>query len=153
MPQFSYKSFAQLSTLELHTIYALRAKVFVVEQHCPYQDIDGTDITCFHLQLLNNQNLIAYARVIPPDDNHNYCKIGRVLTAPEQRGKSFGRAIMQEAIVCCKKLYMHADIVISAQAYLVAFYQSFGFIIEGKPYDEDGIPHVQMRLSSVLSTQ
>ena len=153
MPNFSYKSFAQLSTIELHTIYALRAKVFVVEQHCPYQDVDGIDITCFHLQLLETEVLIAYARIIPPDEEHNYCKIGRVLSAPEYRGKNYGRAIMQEAIACCKKYYMHSDIVISAQAYLVAFYQSFGFLIEGKPYDEDGIPHVQMRLTSMLSTQ
>ncbi len=153
MPNFSYKSFAQLSTFELHAIYALRAKVFVVEQHCAYQDVDGTDTTCFHLQLLEKETLIAYARIIPPNEEHTYCKIGRVVSGPEYRGKNYGRAVMQEAIAACKKFYMHADIVISAQAYLVAFYQSFGFLIEGKPYDEDGIPHVQMRLTSMLSTQ
>ncbi len=142
----SIKTFDQLSTTELHAIYFLRAQVFVVEQNCAYQDVDSVDLTAHHLQIYENTNLVGYARIIAPDSHHHYSKIGRVVSAPNKRNQAIGKQIMHSAIAFCFTTYAQTPIVISAQQYLLKFYEAFGFVAEGDGYLEDNIPHQQMRL-------
>lgn len=140
--------FHDLTREELYAIMAARQSVFVVEQDCPYLDADGIDAECWHLLgLAPNDTVLAYLRIIPPGARYAEPSIGRVLTTAEGRGKGFGRALMEEGIARLRSLYPNAPIRISAQQYLEAFYYSLGFRPVSEPYDEDGIPHVEMLCS------
>ncbi len=147
--------FKGLTHAELYALMAARQSVFVVEQYCPYLDADGLDLECWHLLgLAPEGHLLAYLRVIPPGCRYEEPSIGRVLTTTEGRGQGFGRALMEEGIACLRTLYPNAPIRISAQRYLEAFYTSLGFYPVSEPYDEDGIPHVEMlnqALDSVMA--
>jgi ElaA protein len=138
------KSFNELSPTELYKILRLRNEVFVVEQNCPYQDADNKDLKCHHLMLLKNDELMAYARLVPPGLSFPQMSIGRVVTSPKARGTGAGRILMNMAIEQCYKFFGAGSIQIGAQAYLVSFYGSLGFKEVGEIYDEDGIPHIDM---------
>lgn len=140
--------FSELQNLEIHQLYLLRAKVFVVEQNCPYLDVDDYDLLSHHVLVREMGKLAAYCRIIPPGKKYAEASIGRVVVDPGFRGKQYGRDLMNFSMLECRKLYPAHDIVISAQSYLLDFYISLGFVIEGEPYDEDDIPHRQMRLSN-----
>lgn len=140
-------SFEQLSTSELYAILRLRSEVFVVEQNCPYQDLDNKDQASHHLAGYINDSLACYARILPPGIAYtNYSSIGRVISAPAFRRTGAGRLLMPEAIRLTKQMYPTHQIKIGAQLYLLDFYQSFGFEPIGASYLEDNIPHISMIL-------
>ena len=137
--------FEALGVQRLYELLALRSEVFVVEQHCVFQDIDGLDPQTLHLLGEREGRLLAYARLIPPGVKSADCLIGRVVTAPAARGGGTGRALMAEAIARCEQLWPGQAISLHAQAHLERFYAGFGFVPVGEPYIEDGIPHIEMR--------
>lgn len=139
--------FESLSTAELYDILRLRAEVFVVEQECPYQDLDNKDQLAFHLLGRNESSLCCYARLLPPGVNYPEASIGRVVTSSSARRGGFGRLLLKESIRQCQILWPGKGITISAQQYLERFYQEFEFTTESEPYSEDGIPHIRMHRS------
>jgi ElaA protein len=143
---FICKPFDELTTAELYTLLQLRSEVFVVEQNCVYQDIDGYDQKAMHLLMYLNDELIAYSRLIPPGIKYESASIGRVVTRDSARGSGHGKALMESAMGHSKEIWPEAGLTISAQAYLEEFYQSLGFITESEPYMEDDIPHIQMHV-------
>jgi ElaA protein len=140
----SVKSFQELSNAELYSILRLRSEVFVVEQNCPYQDLDNKDQKCFHLMLYDGNFLVAYCRLLPAGISYQEISIGRVISAPSYRGKGVGKIVMQLGIQFCEQLFGSAPIRIGAQVYAKGFYSALGFMEEGEEYLEDDIPHVEM---------
>ena len=134
----------ELSAVELYVLLKMRVDVFVVEQNCPYPELDGKDADALHLRLLQAGELIAAARIFAPTDKDAPAKIGRVVVSPDHRGKRLGDAVMREAISVCEERYPQAPIYLSAQSHLSRFYGSFGFEPTSEEYLEDGIPHVDM---------
>ena len=138
------KKFDELSVRELYSILRLRNEVFVIEQNCIYQDTDNIDQDAYHLMGWENNNLVAYTRIIPPANENSEPAIGRVVTAPGERGKGMGRQLMEESIRHVYLLFGNRPIRIGAQVYLRKFYGELGFLPEGEPYLEDGIEHIHM---------
>ncbi|HXH02094.1 MAG TPA: GNAT family N-acetyltransferase [Candidatus Competibacteraceae bacterium] len=139
--------FLPFDALDIHTLYellALRQAVFVVEQECPYLDADGVDKLCHHLLGWRCGRLVACLRVVPPEVKYAEPSIGRVLTAPDERHSGLGRTLLAEGLRRTRELYPGQRVRISAQAYLQRFYKEFGFRVVSEPYDEDGIPHIEM---------
>ena len=134
-----------MTALEWHRVLALRAQVFVVEQNCAYQDPDGKDVVSYHLLMESGEELVAYARLVPPDVSYAEAAIGRVVTSQTVRGKGWGKALMEIAIAQTQKKFEVNEICISAQSYLLKFYSDLGFVAEGEEYLEDDIPHWKMR--------
>lgn len=146
-----WHTFGELSGDELYEILALRQRVFVVEQRCAYLDADGRDRSSLHLcGRTRAGGLAAYLRLLPPGRNFAGPSIGRVITAPEFRGKGTGRALMAEGIRRAAELYPGFPLTVAAQVHLEGFYRSLGFIPSGPPFDDDGIPHVTMVRSSAV---
>ncbi|NOU50841.1 GNAT family N-acetyltransferase [Pseudoalteromonas sp. JBTF-M23] len=144
--QWWVKAFSDLDTNMLFELLKARVDVFVVEQQCPYPELDETDrhSDTKHLILIKHDNICAYARVY--EKSASECAIGRVLIVKSERGKGLAKALMCKALEVCEAHFPERDIVLSAQVYLVAFYRSLGFICQGNEYLEDGIPHQDMRL-------
>ena len=142
-----FKKFDELSAAELYAILQLRNEVFVVEQNCPYQDADGKDPKSWHLAGWDEENLVAYTRIIPPGISYKEASIGRVVTSPRYRGTGAGRELMIQSISRTLSQFQCTEIKIGAQLYLTKFYQSLGFIQTSEEYLEDGIPHIEMVLS------
>ena len=141
------KHFDQLSINELYEILALRAEVFVVEQNCPYQDLDGKDKKAIHVLGMQNNNIVAYARILENGMVYkNYSAIGRIVTHNSIRGKGYGDQLVRSAIEATKSSFPSTPIKISAQAHLEKFYNGLGFIFTGEAYLEDNIPHIGMVL-------
>ncbi|PHN07259.1 GNAT family N-acetyltransferase [Flavilitoribacter nigricans] len=146
---FECLPFYELTLDQLYELMALRQAIFVVEQDCPYLDADGKDQPAHHLLAYNQQReMVAYTRLLAPGISYDqYASIGRVITRASERRTGLGRRLMQESIAQCRKLYPDAGIKISAQCYLIEFYESFGFRSVGESYLEDGIPHISMILA------
>ena len=142
------KSFEELTTLELYALLQLRNEVFIVEQNCPYLDVDGKDLKSYHLMAWKEDRLIAYTRLIPPGISYDEASIGRVVNSPSVRGSGIGKELMELSIQKVYELFGRQDIVIGAQLYLKKFYSDLGFIQEGDVYLEDNIEHIHMRLKS-----
>ncbi len=140
------KKFEALTTAELYTIMQLRNEVFVVEQNCVYQDADNKDQRSLHLCGWDGENLVAYTRIIPPDIPFKTARIGRVVTAPKYRKTGAGKLLMEASISKAYSEFNCSEIKVSAQVYLIKFYESFGFIRSTEAYLEDGIPHIEMIL-------
>jgi ElaA protein len=138
------KTFQELSTQELYNLLQLRSEVFVVEQDCVYQDVDGKDHKALHVLGYNNKRLVAYTRVFQPGDYFEEASIGRVVVKESQRQHKFGYDIMNASIKAVQQKYKISKIRISAQTYLKSFYNSLGFNEVGEEYLEDGIPHINM---------
>ena len=141
--------FDELSPRELHDIYQARLAVFVVEQKCAFQDVDGVDPACWHLTGRGGGNssdgpILAYARLVPPGVKYDEPSIGRVLTTAPGRRQGAGRELMREAVARATALWPGRALRIGAQRYLEGFYGSFGFVTASEPYDEDGILHIEM---------
>lgn len=142
--------FEGLSLADLYAVLQLRSAVFVVEQSCLFQDMDGLDSACHHLlgQDASGQ-LLAYARLVPKGQAFADASVGRVVTAPAGRGRalgySLGHELMAKACAELTALWGLQPIRIGAQAHLQAFYAQHGFVADGTGYTEDGIPHVEMR--------
>ena len=144
MLDIKVKSFKELTKQELYSLLKLRAEVFVVEQNCIYQDIDGKDEKALHILGFKNDKLIAYTRVFKPGDYFENASIGRVLVIKNERHLKYGNRIMKQSIQAIKNNYNETTIKISAQCYLNNFYNNLGFIAVGTQYLEDGIPHILM---------
>jgi ElaA protein len=138
------KEFKNLTPHELYAILQLRTEVFVVEQNCVFQDMDGKDDYCHHIMGWNGDKLIATSRIVPPGIAYEFPSIGRIVTSPAARGRSAGKELVNKSISALNKLYGDSTIRIGAQLYLKKFYESFGFEQSGDVYDEDGIDHIQM---------
>ena len=136
--------FAELTPQHVHDLYRLRAAVFVVEQNCVFQDVDGVDPQCFHLLGYSQGTLLAYCRFVPAGIKFPEPSIGRVITAPAVRRTGMGRVLMAEAMKHAARLWPGQQIRIGAQAHLERFYNDFGFTKSSEPYDEDGIIHIEM---------
>ena len=143
---FVFKHFENLSTDELYKLLQLRARIFIVEQNCPYLDLDDKDRTSLHLLGYENQNLVAYSRILPPGICYEEASIGRVIVDKTFRGKNAGKELMQKSIDLTLSAFNTNRIVISAQQYLEKFYKDLGFVTESEAYMEDFIPHIKMRL-------
>ena len=139
---------SEMTALEWHRVLALRAEVFVVEQNCAYQDPDGKDVVSYHILMESGEELVAYARLLPPGVSYPEASIGRVVSSPRVRGLGWGKALMEVAIAQTQKQFGTNEICISAQSYLLKFYQDLGFVAEGEEYLEDDIPHFKMRMKS-----
>ena len=138
------KPFDSLTAREICNILALRQEVFIVEQNCPYVDIDGKDNNCHHLMGLYQDKLCAYLRIVPPGLIFDELSLGRIVTAGSIRGQGVGRLLMHEGLQQAFAIFGQQPIRIAAQQYLLDFYRSFEFRVVSEPYDEDGIPHVLM---------
>jgi ElaA protein len=138
------KLFEELTTAELYAILRLRSEVFVVEQNCPYLDLDNKDQKCHHLMLYDEDRLAAYCRLLPAGISYSEISIGRVISAPSHRGTGVGKKVMQLGIGYCEELFGTGPIRIGAQVYAKPFYEALGFVEEGEEYLEDDIPHVEM---------
>lgn len=151
---FIQKSFQELSLRELHDILKLRQDVFIVEQACIYPDLDGLDEESIHVIGVDTDTggLLAYARILPPGLKYEEVAIGRVLTHPSARGTGLGRTLMIKCLEACRAHYPDHGVKISAQEYLEKFYLSLGFETTSAPYDDDGIMHIDMLLSSSHTT-
>ncbi|MBZ5857380.1 GNAT family N-acetyltransferase [Flavihumibacter profundi] len=140
------KSFEHLTVHELYQLLRLRSEVFVVEQNCVFLDMDNKDQDCWHLLGWKGHLLAASTRLVPPGIAYDEMSIGRVVSSPQVRGEGIGRALMEESITACYKLFGNNPIRIGAQLYLEKFYSSLGFKAAGEIYLEDGIKHVEMLL-------
>lgn len=139
-----WRSWQELSTQELYDLIQLRLAVFSVEQDCPYQDCDDLDQEALHLLAYQDSKLVGYLRLFESAERfQGNASIGRVSCCPSQRGKGFGKQLMQAAIDKSDQQFKKA-IVISAQAYLRDFYHEFGFEVASEIYLEDGIEHIKM---------
>lgn len=142
---FQVASFPELNTTQLYELLRLRSAIFVVEQDCVYQDIDGEDPKALHILGYFGMELVAYARCFPPGDFFKEAAIGRILTHPVYRGRRFGHQLVERAILAVKESYETEEIKISAQQYLIQFYRHHGFYEVGEGYLEDNIPHIAMK--------
>ena len=138
------KAFDELTLKELYAILALRTDVFVVEQECPYPEVDGKDVQSYHLFAQENGEIVAYLRILPSGLSYDEVSIGRVVIRASHRGQGLGRPMMQQAIDYIVRVLKEDRIKIGAQAYLEDFYASLGFEQVSEVYLEDGIPHMDM---------
>ncbi len=141
-PLLHKKTFPELTVDELYELLRVRSQVFVVEQNCVYQDLDGDDQRSIHLWLTQDDKVVALARVCPAGTHLTEISIGRVITT--ERGKGYGRIIMQKAIHAAVEHFHARRIDIEAQLYAKGFYESVGFRQSSDSFMLDGIPHIRM---------
>ena len=139
------KPWEQLSRKEINDIFSLRSEVFIVEQECAYQDVDGRDPEADHLLLYENNILCGYTRIFSKNTYFKEASFGRTVVKKTHRGKGYGHVLVKESIKYLKNKNEN-PIKISAQLYLKKFYLSYGFIPTGDEYLEDNIPHTAMFL-------
>ncbi|MBK9108804.1 MAG: GNAT family N-acetyltransferase [Saprospiraceae bacterium] len=139
------KHFNQLKLDELYGIIQLRLEVFVLEQNCPYQDLDGKDPHCYHVIGKQGEQIVAGSRLVPPGISYDgYSSIGRVVSHKNFRRTGAGKLIMKQSLAYSESFFPDTAVKISAQSYLIPFYESFGFECMGEEYLEDNIPHTAM---------
>lgn len=138
------KKFNELTLEELYEILKLRSEVFVVEQNCIYNDIDGKDLTSSHIMIKENGKIKAYLRALQPGVSYEDASLGRVLVSPDARGKGYAKAIVTKGVEYISNNFNTTKITIGAQEYLKNFYSEIGFKPISEVYDEDGIPHLDM---------
>ena len=149
---WSKKEFNDLSVNELYAILKARVDVFIVEQACPFPEIDNYDQQSLHICLKNKDEILAYVRLLPKNSKYKEASIGRVLVVKEHRGKGYAETIMKEAINHIFNEWKDEAILIQAQHYLVKFYSSLGFKQITEIYLEDDIPHVDMILTNAKNS-
>ncbi len=148
--------FEELSNTHLYQLIKLRIDVFVVEQTCPYPELDNKDTlpgTCHLLGFSDNGTLVAYSRLLAPGTSYENASIGRVVTLASARGNRLGHDLIEEAIAHCNALWPGQDIDIGAQHHLIDFYAQHGFQAISEPYLEDDIPHINMRCSLLTASE
>lgn len=138
------KTFEELTKQELYNLLQLRSEVFVVEQDCVYQDMDGKDEKALHVLGFKEDKIVAYTRIFKPGLYFDESSIGRVVVAKNERKYKYGYDIMEASIEAIKHHFKTSLIKISAQCYLKKFYSNLGFNIIGEEYLEDDIPHIAM---------
>ena len=137
------KRFDDLTNKELYDALRLRVDIFVVEQTCPYPEIDGKDQESLHLMYKENGKIVAYARILPPGSSFDEASIGRIIVAESHRGTGLGHELLDQAIKASLAEY-NQPIKIGAQAYLEKYYEAAGFKTVSDVYLEDDIPHIDM---------
>lgn len=142
--QVIVKQTAALTSLELLAILKERVKVFVVEQQCPYQEVDDDDDQAYHVMLMENQQIVGYSRIMVSPDG---VRFGRVLVPKAQRHRKLGRQLVATTLAEIKQRFPGQPVKIGAQNYLRTFYESFGFKATSAVYLEDDIPHIDMLLN------
>ena len=140
--QLLIKHFNELTADELYEILAARAEVFVVEQNCAYQDLDGIDKNAYHVYYKENGKIVAYLRVIDKGERLDEVSIGRVISLKRRCG--LGSALMREGLRVAKEKFGATKVKVGAQLYAKPFYESVGFKQISGEYLEDGIPHIYM---------
>ncbi|WP_404819966.1 GNAT family N-acetyltransferase [Lacticaseibacillus daqingensis] len=146
MTDIRIKPTAEMTAYELLEVMRARVAVFVVEQRCLYQEVDGKDAVAVHVMLRRAGQLVAYARIVPHDDGV-HMSFGRVLVVQSARHEHLATGVVKEALLALAERYPDMPVKIQAQLYLQAFYEGFGFSAISDPYLEDGIPHVDMVLT------
>ncbi|WP_129776423.1 GNAT family N-acetyltransferase [Peristeroidobacter soli] len=142
---WQWRRYAELSPLQIHTIFAARQAVFIVEQACAYPDIDDKDLQALHLAGWAGAQLAAYLRLLAPGVSYpDEPSLGRIITTRLARGGGVGRELVARGLEKIHELYPTLPTRIGAQAHLHKFYGSFGFVQASEPYDEDGIMHIEM---------
>lgn len=144
MIDWRWYAFEELAVDQLYAILAAREAVFVVEQKCAYQELDGLDAGAHHLVGWSGNEVAAYLRVLGPGVRFAEPSLGRILTTLRFRGTGIGRELVQRGLDCTDERFAGSSVRISAQAHLQPFYAGFGFATVSQPYLEDGIPHVEM---------
>ena len=142
--EIKVKKFSELSLTELYDILRLRSEVFVVEQDCVYQDIDGKDEAALHIIGYKNEKIVAYTRCFEPGYYFEEAAIGRVVVKDSERKFGYGHEIMKASDRAIQQYFQTSNIKLSAQQYLIKFYESHGYQTTGEGYLEDGIPHIAM---------
>ena len=145
MFQSTIKPYNELSKDQFFDILKLRIEIFVVEQSCYYQELDDEDKEAFHVSIYNNGIIVAVGRIIPNLKNREV-KIGRIAVKMNQRKKGLASSMMKDILNFISKKYGDFSVLLSAQTYLIKFYQSYGFNEIGDTYLEDGIEHINMEL-------
>ncbi len=148
--EWKVKKFNELNLEELYGLLQLRSAVFVVEQDCVYQDIDDKDQIAYHVLGYQKDELIAYARIFKNGDYFDEASIGRIVVKASYRKKDVGHHLLDYSINYINFTLKEKSIRISAQQYLIAFYQKHGFQVDGEGYLEDGIPHINMLIKELL---
>lgn len=149
-PTFNWQwsALSELSPRQVYAVFAARVAVFIVEQECAYQDLDGLDIEAEHLIAWSGPEVAGYLRLLAPGVRFSEPSLGRIITAHDFRGTGLGRELVARGIEHARLRYPRQGVRISAQAHLQSFYQSFGFETVTERYLEDGIPHVDMLLAA-----
>ena len=145
--QWKLKKYNELTVDEFHNILQLRINVFVVEQNCPYPELDGKDKIAHHFFAITKEKpnqILAYSRIFKPGDYYQEAAIGRVVVHPDFRKEKLGYKLILKSIKQIEKQFKTKEIKIGAQMYLKKFYESQGFKKVEKSYIEDGIPHIYM---------
>ena len=142
--QFKISAFKELSAEDLYAILQLRSEVFVVEQNCVYQDIDGKDKKAIHVIGEYDGKIVAYTRIFKAGNYFDNASIGRVVVDANYRDRKWGHDLIRESISAIQSHFGESPITISAQLYLQKFYENHGFAVVGETYLEDGIPHIEM---------
>lgn len=140
--EYHAKEFTTLTTKEFLEIVKLRISVFVVEQNCPYQEVDEADEFAWHTWLQEGPDIVGYTRIIDKGDTVTF---GRVIINPDYRGKKLGNKLLEETLKVIEDKYPDRPIIIGAQAHLTDYYGAFGFEAISDVYLEDDIPHINMR--------
>jgi ElaA protein len=144
---FEWRRFGDFSAALIYEVLAFRQAIFVVEQRCPYPDLDGLDGRANHLLLQVDGELAGYLRLIPYPDEARVA-IGRVAVAAQLRRQGLARLLMAEALDRCRRDHPDCTVILSAQTYLVPFYETLGFRATSAPYDDYGVQHVDMAQAS-----
>lgn len=145
MINFNWYRFSELTVEQLYSVLVLRCNVFVVEQNCAYQDVDGKDPYALHLLGMENNSLICYLRLFLPSNLEKSIIFGRVVAEKSARTRGYGKKLIQELLTYCDANYPGIIIKCAAQHYLTRFYEQFGFKRHGDTYEEDGILHIEMQ--------
>ncbi|QVY62550.1 GNAT family N-acetyltransferase [Cytobacillus gottheilii] len=140
------KAFDELTNIELYNILKERTLVFVVEQNCPYLEVDGKDPYSYHFFKEDNGEIIAYSRILPAGVSYQEASIGRVFVKKEYRGQGIAEELLKNSLDFIQNELKETNVKIQAQDYLRKFYNSFGFKTISETYLEDNIPHVDMLL-------
>jgi len=144
MMTWQWCELTELSTHQWYAIVAARLAVFVVEQNCPYQELDGWDLRATHLIAWHDDKVAAYLRCFAPGVKWPEASLGRILTTQAFRGTGIGRDLVARGLARIDATFPRSPVRIGAQAHLEKFYGSFGFVVASDPYLEDGIPHIEM---------
>lgn len=142
--EYTIKTFEELNTKELYSILRLRSEIFVVEQNCVYQDLDNKDISAYHLMAIDNDEIVAYLRVLPKGVSYKELSIGRFVVRKDYRRKNLGLELLNKALRFIEEELKEKEVRISAQVYVKELYKKAGFVEASEEYLEDDIPHVEM---------
>lgn len=142
--ELKVKHYKELTIDELHDIYRYRVAVFVVEQNCPYQEVDGNDKVSYHMWLEDEGEMVAYLRVLPAGTTFEDVSIGRMICTRRRQG--LATQLLEAGIKLAVEKFQAERITIEAQVYARGLYEKVGFVQTSEPFLEDGIPHIMMTL-------